>query len=620
MIRTFLNFWLLGLAACQRACTFAEYGAEQNGECFAAPSSGTCPSLTSGTPTLYGSVENWDNSIAFVFKDYLNLHYYRSGIPPHQFDLSSAFNIVGVVNDDIEYCTNKEVLGSEPGHCDTVSGIKASDLFYVDRGTVRLKLEVKMKTIGGPRHMIKLITNKADNCFVYYKTFIFPSSKLAAEAELADSNKILEHIGLPMESLTNNGLNPIFDVKIYDNVFCAIRDECRFAYGYCHGDFGGSNPQVKPLDFLTVSTSFSGDLINAKIVSGPIIGYSENPNDEMTRFWYSKNKFDEWEKFSPGQPFCKISVQFEWYNFEAKSLADNTSLTEKILIENMSVHGLFENSLLVEAEEVFDMFEPILYQKYALEISTITEEVAIADVDDLPAIFVSDKNCRSYSDCRANIGDKLSIGVSYEDCKYNNVLLTVGIDIFVIDGDRGIDNPNVGYKLLENSKFGSFSGVRCFSALPPGDHSFTLRADQNDREDRSSYLSVEVIIAQPTLDWDSIINLPDATKTYEYYDSLSYVRNSEDASKFLISVSPPFGQEVIVLLTTPGFALIENNELLKTAENISLQKVSLFARLYLLENGSIIASDNSYDLGQFNIQGQIVSTSELSQTVTSCKF
>ena len=137
MKRTFLNFGLLSLAACQSACTFSDYAAVQDGKCVAAPSSGTCPSLTVGTPTLYGSVMNADNEIAYVFQDYLNMHHGSYGVNKHPFN--SVFNVVGVVNDDIEYCTNAETLGNENGHCLPVGWIKADELFEVDGGTVRLK-------------------------------------------------------------------------------------------------------------------------------------------------------------------------------------------------------------------------------------------------------------------------------------------------------------------------------------------------------------------------------------------------------------------------------------------------------------------------------------------------
>jgi hypothetical protein len=70
MKKILFNFGLVSLAACQSACTFSDYAAEQDGKCVAAPSSGTCPSLTAGTPTLYGSVMNADNKIATVFADY----------------------------------------------------------------------------------------------------------------------------------------------------------------------------------------------------------------------------------------------------------------------------------------------------------------------------------------------------------------------------------------------------------------------------------------------------------------------------------------------------------------------------------------------------------------------
>ena len=65
----------------------------------------------------------------------------------------------------------RHVLGSENSpQCETVVGIKANELFEVVGRTVKLKSKVDMKTIGGPRHMIKLIPDTG--CFVYYKVYI----------------------------------------------------------------------------------------------------------------------------------------------------------------------------------------------------------------------------------------------------------------------------------------------------------------------------------------------------------------------------------------------------------------------------------------------------------------
>ena len=176
---------------------------------------------------------NADKKIAKVFQDYLNMDRGSISVNEHQFD--RAFNVVDVVNDDIEYCTNAETLGSENGHCLPVNGTKADELFEVVGasgglgGTVKLKSKVDMKSIGGPRHMIKL--NTTTGCFVYYKVYIFPDTGdlISAEAQLSDTNSIIENLALPTLSLTNNGLNPAFELKIYDNIFCAIRDECRLS-------------------------------------------------------------------------------------------------------------------------------------------------------------------------------------------------------------------------------------------------------------------------------------------------------------------------------------------------------------------------------------------------------
>ena len=76
-------------------------------------SSGACTSLTAGTPTLYGSVIDADNKIASAFEDYLNMDRGSNFTSKYLFD--NVFNVVGVVNDDIKYCTNAEVLGSRVG-------------------------------------------------------------------------------------------------------------------------------------------------------------------------------------------------------------------------------------------------------------------------------------------------------------------------------------------------------------------------------------------------------------------------------------------------------------------------------------------------------------------------
>jgi hypothetical protein len=138
-----------------------------------------------------------------------------------------------------------------------------------------------MKSIGGPRHMIKLTT--PTGCFVYYKVYIFPDTGdlISAEAQLSDTNSIIENLAFPYQSLTNNGLNPLFELKIYDNVFCAIRDECRLSGSKC---LGGTGNNAKPLDLWTVTAGNSGKLIDPKIVGGEVIEVKDDPVVELDTY------------------------------------------------------------------------------------------------------------------------------------------------------------------------------------------------------------------------------------------------------------------------------------------------------------------------------------------------
>ncbi|CBY21602.1 unnamed protein product [Oikopleura dioica] len=528
----------------------------------------------------------------------------RGSINTNKHLFNSTYNIVDVVNDDIEYCTNEEVLGSESGRCETIP-VKADSLFKVDGGTVKLISQVEMKTIGGPRHMIKLKTS--GDCFVYYKVYIFPDTAIpiTAEAELSDRNSILELISLPTQSLTNNGLNPLFELKIYDNVFCAIRDECRLFDGVC---LGGNSMDAKPLDLWSVNATNSGDLVNPKIVDGEIIEVKANAVDEMGRFWYSKDESNAFQKFHPETPLCTVSVEFDWRTFDAKSLAGDVNLTETLSIDKISIHGAFQNVLLANADighrVRFNTESPKIQSAMFSQFATppIIESVAIADVNDLPAIFVMDSNCTSYTACIATIGDQHSITVEYNDCKNSEVLLEIGTDIFIIDGDRNrTDSVSLDSSFPSTSFDLDGNKIKCKSALPPGEHSFTLKAKETNRDDRSSYLSVVVTVNDPVIDWNSIIDLTKNTGPYEYIDAPSYVRNIEDQTAFIIDVYPPPDQEVILILDTPGFTLTENNELLKTGASSASQDVTLIAKLFLLENDAIIAQEIPYILGTFNI-------------------
>jgi hypothetical protein len=469
-----------------------------------------------------------------------------------------------------------------------------------------------MKSIGGPRHMIKLTTTTG--CFVYYKVYIFPDTGdlITAEAQLSDTNSILEHLELPTQSLTNNGLNPLFELKIYDNVFCAIRDECRLSGGIC---LGGTGENAEPLDLWTVTATNSRKLVDPKILGGDVIEVKENGVDEMARFWYSKDESGVFQKFAPRDPFCTISVQFAWSSFDGVSLADDTSLAEILSIDKISIGGAFNNSLLANADITNRAeFNTDKFTKFTqFETTAITKNVDIADVNDLPAIFVDDTSCTSYTECKATLGDKHSITVEYDECKNKDVLLTIGTDIFIVDGDRLINAP----VSLDSGSFSSstfeLSGdeIKCKSALSPGEHSFTLTAKEDDREDRSSSLTVVVNVNAPPVDWDAIIDLPEITGFYEYIDAPSYVRNIEDNSPFKININAPTAQELILILKTSGFTLTENNELLKTGGSSSTRAtVSLVAKLLLRENSFIIAEEDAYLLGDFNIEEKIFTTTE----------
>ncbi|CAG5104779.1 Oidioi.mRNA.OKI2018_I69.chr1.g1533.t1.cds [Oikopleura dioica] len=611
------------------ACTFTQYPAEQgegvDAKCVAAPvydpDFGTCTNPPSGTPTLYGSVMNKANSIARVFKNYNDMH---EGFYADKFDLDlNTFNIESVVDGRISYCTNNPALGSESGHCTEIQPAQlAQNYFYVDSGSLKLSNAVDMKLIGGPRHMIKLKTTS--NCFIYYKVFIFPdpSQPLAGEISLLDStpsNRILEHLGLPTSSLINNGFDPLFKLDIYDNVFCAIRDECRISNGICLYSSTDLSEKVAA-DMWGISTT-STEFGNPKIVSGPKIELGQSSTKEaslaeMAKRWYSQDDSGNWLRFAPQSPFCTIDVQFDWISYPGSTLVDDVNKKEILTIDDVNIEGAFQNILLADANISSNLY--FQYEAYAREHPTEIESyfqdlVGIQDVDDLPAIFVEDQSCQSYLDCISTIGDQFEIFQSYENCKTGETLLTMNTDLFVVDGDRQIDNTNVDYELLPSASFElSGSAISCATALSPGKHEFTLKAVQDDREDRTSYLTVVVTIEDPDVDWSTIITTPDDTANYEYIDAPSYVRNTEDQSVFKLSIPvfPPAGQEVILLSKTPGYIFTDSFELLKTGGSSTTfsDTVDLVVQVLLLENGAVIAREDDLSLGVFNIEEKMFTT------------
>ncbi|CAG5103120.1 Oidioi.mRNA.OKI2018_I69.chr1.g625.t1.cds [Oikopleura dioica] len=549
----------------------------------------------------------------------------HKGFTAQKYDLDlETFGIVALVDEPIKYCTNNPALGSESGHCEEIQPKQmTSDFFYFDGGSLKLKNYVDMKLLGGPRHMIKLGTS--GGCFVYYKVFIFPSFDLNVDISLVDktpNNRILEHLEMPTSSLINNGLNPLFKMDIFDNVFCAIRDECRLDKGACQNYDTDLSKKVA-IDLWDVISS-SIHFKNARIVSGPKIELAKNSSEEaglaeMAKRWYLQDESGNWLKIAPQSPLCTITIQLDWYMYQAITLIDNINKQETLFIEYVSIQGAFQNVLLADADISFNRnFDGnLLATRNRTSIrSLFYDDVEIQDVDDLPAIFVIDQSCQSYFDCV--IIDKLLINQTFEACKDGEALLTMNSDLFVVDGDRQINSRSVRYEVLQSRSFELFgSAISCTAALSPGQHEFTMKAVQDNRIDRTSYLTVAVTIAEPVVNWTSIVTTPVKSAEFEILGSPSFVMNTQDHSAFKLDISPPAdGQEVILISKTPGFTFTDRFELLYTGRRNFLlsNSIDLVVQILLVENDAVIAREDSFSLGIFNIEDRTATTTETPKT------
>ena len=98
--------------------------------------------------------------------------------------VKSLFN-VSFLNSDIDEVTGDiKIVSNTYNNIDDGTGtsITAASLFEISDSKLKLKQDVDMKTIGGPRHQIQLTTKQG--CTVLSRIIILPNESSASQAEI----------------------------------------------------------------------------------------------------------------------------------------------------------------------------------------------------------------------------------------------------------------------------------------------------------------------------------------------------------------------------------------------------------------------------------------------------
>ena len=89
------------------------------------------------------------------------------------------------MNSDIDEVTGDiKIVSNTYNNIDDGTGtsITAASLFEISDSKLKLKQDVDMKTIGGPRHQIQLTTKQG--CTVLSRIIILPNESSASQAEI----------------------------------------------------------------------------------------------------------------------------------------------------------------------------------------------------------------------------------------------------------------------------------------------------------------------------------------------------------------------------------------------------------------------------------------------------
>ena len=304
-------------------------------------------------------------------------------ISPCSLDEITLTGIQSIQPGKIGICKN-EFLSASEGDANE----NAEEVFKLVSGVLTLDKKVDMKDMGGPRHIIRLLTNA--NCIVHAQIMILPKTSATADIsyEVSDVTVLDEMYAPGLSYFQDTGVKLEFIVTFHDNIQCAID------YYEDDGDMTKKeNPMIK---FGDIGIEVDGNSVGSAKQSW-IECVSDNCWSFARRGRMEELDLNKGISWTPGSGGCKVKVHFDQFggSIPAITYQDQQTVTYNFALNEAGSIG----------------FKPSKYNGQQLVNALETEnritlngnhekDFGVQDVDNMPPLFCSiedSTNCPAVS-------------------------------------------------------------------------------------------------------------------------------------------------------------------------------------------------------------------------------
>ena len=276
----------------------------------------------------------------------------------------------------IQYCKNDFLSGSDPNDLGNANE-QSQNVFKLVSQILTLEDEIDMKQMGGPRHLISLVTETG--CIVRAQIMILPQTSANASLNLAVSNmKVLDEMYAPgLSYFQDTGVKLEFLVTFYDNIHCAID---------FYEDVGDMTKRGNPLmKFGDITISVDGTGVGTakqswiECVSSNCWSFARR--DKMTEL--DLNNGVSW---APDVGGCQVKVQFDQFNGQLAAIAyqDKEKVTYNFDLNEADSIG-YKPSKYNGQTNILNALDAI----NQVSVSGASEDVQldVQDIDNMPPLF-----------------------------------------------------------------------------------------------------------------------------------------------------------------------------------------------------------------------------------------
>ena len=294
--------------------------------------------------------------------------------------------VASIQSGPIGFCKN-EFLSASDGNANN----EAQNIFSLDSQKVlTLTTEVNMKEMGGPRHIVRLLTDGTNgNCIIHAQIMILPKSSAIADISYEVSDvTVLDEMKVPgLSYFQDTGVKLEFIVTFHDNVQCAID------FYEDVGDMSKRGPPI--MKFGNIGVSVDGTEVGSAQQSW-IECESANCWSVARRDRMEELDLNYGRSWSPGEGGCKVKAHFEQFTGEIAAIAyqDKQKVTYNFGLLDAGSIGFKPSKY--NGQTLLNAFND---QNEIVIAGEFVKEFDVQDVDNMPPIFCGEDpaNCPAES-------------------------------------------------------------------------------------------------------------------------------------------------------------------------------------------------------------------------------